>query len=99
MLASWRLHIDDARAVDGEPHLAATGRAPVARMSARTAEAAGVNGRVAVGTDRGELIFDCVIEPEMVDGVVWVPARATGLAVSEQLAVTSGEVVRIGGVQ
>jgi NADH-quinone oxidoreductase subunit G len=35
----------------------------------------------------------------MPDGVIWLPTRSPGLAVSEHLAVSSGEVVRIEGGQ
>ena len=37
VLASWRLHLDDSRALAGEPYLAATARPPVARVSPATA--------------------------------------------------------------
>jgi NADH-quinone oxidoreductase subunit G len=110
VLATWRLQLDDARAIDGEPHLAATARKPLARLSARTAAAAGVDpwtgtsttsgiGRIKISTDRGAVILDAVVEPDMIDSVVWLPARAPELAVGEHLAVTAGEIVRIEGAQ
>ncbi|HEY9290446.1 MAG TPA: NADH-quinone oxidoreductase subunit G [Microlunatus sp.] len=105
LLSTWRLHLDDARAIDGEPHLAATARRPVARMSSRTAADAGIADRVTVSTDRGSIRFATEIVPEMTDGVIWLPSRALtgdghgGLALSEHLAVSSGEVVRIEGAK
>jgi NADH-quinone oxidoreductase subunit G len=110
VLATWRLQIDDARAIDGEPHLAATARKPLARLSSRTAAAAGIDpsagsstssgiGPIKISTDRGAVILDAVVEPDMIDSVVWLPARAPELAVGEHLAVTAGEIVRIEGAQ
>ncbi|SDS90952.1 NADH-quinone oxidoreductase subunit G [Microlunatus soli] len=98
VLSTWRLHIDDARAIDGEPHLAATARTPVARLSARTAEAAGIGDMVVVSTSRGSVSFPTEIVDDMPAGVIWLPTRAPGLALSDHLAVSSGEVVRIEGV-
>jgi NADH-quinone oxidoreductase subunit G len=96
VLATWRLSLDDARALDGEPYLQATARRPVARMSARTAAAAQLGGSsVTLSTDRGALTFPVEIVPEMIDGVVWVPTRASQHVVSEHLAVASGDLVKI----
>ena len=103
VLASWRMLIDDSRALAGEPYLAATARPPVARLSPRTAAAFGiepgadgVTGADAVLTnDRGELTLPLVVEPGMVDGVVWVPARSPGLAVAEHLALLPGDLVQV----
>jgi NADH-quinone oxidoreductase subunit G len=98
VLSTWRLHLDDARVLEGETNLAKTARKPVARLSARTAQNAGIADRVSVSTDRGSLAFEVEIVPDMADGVIWLPTRAPGLAVSEHLAVSSGELVRIEGV-
>jgi NADH-quinone oxidoreductase subunit G len=95
VLATWRLHLDDARALDGEPHLLASARRPVARMSARTAAAAQIDGSVMVSNDRGALTFPVEIVPEMVDGVVWVPTRAPEHGVYEALAATAGDQLHI----
>ena len=95
VLASWRLHIDDARAIDGEPYLAATGRAPVARLSSGTASGAGIAETVEISTDRGSLRFPTEIVPDMPDGVIWVPAKAPGSGVGEHLGVLAGQIVRI----
>ena len=103
VLASWRLHLDDSRALAGEPYLAATARPPVARVSPATASALGVQPGVDGATgvdavlvnDRGELTLPLVVEPGMVDGVVWVPARSPGLAVAEHLALLPGDLVTV----
>jgi NADH-quinone oxidoreductase subunit G len=99
VLASWRLGIDDSRGVDGEPFLLATARPPVARLHPATATAAGVTDRVVVSNDRGSLTFDAVLDEDMAEGVVWVPRRTPGLAVSEHLAATAGDLVTIGPPQ
>jgi NADH-quinone oxidoreductase subunit G len=96
VLATWRMALDASKALDHEPFLAATARKPVARLSPRTAEAAQVTSRVVVSNDRGALTFDVEIEPGMTDGVIWIPRRAPGQAVSENLAAAVGEWVTIG---
>jgi NADH-quinone oxidoreductase subunit G len=96
VLATWRMALDASRALDNAPFLSATRRRPVARLSPTTAQAAGISQRVVISNDRGSLTFDVRIEPEMMDGVIWVPRRAPGLVVSEHLAAAAGELVRIG---
>jgi NADH-quinone oxidoreductase subunit G len=104
VLATWRMLLDDSRALAGEPYLAATGRPPVARLSPRTAASFGVHAApdgttvadAVLTNDRGELTLPLVVEPGMVDGVVWVPARSTGRAVAEHLALLAGDVVTVG---
>jgi NADH-quinone oxidoreductase subunit G len=99
ILATWRQAIDASRAIDGEPHLLATARPPVARLNPDTAAAAGVSDRVVVSNDHGSLTFDVVLEKGMAPGVVWVPRRSPGLAVSEHLAAAAGDLVTIGPPQ
>ena len=99
VLATWRLAIDDSRAVDGEPYLLATARPPVARLHPATAAAAHVTDRVVVSNDRGSLTFDVVLDEAMAAGVVWVPRRTPGRAVSVHLAATAGDLVTIGPPQ
>jgi NADH-quinone oxidoreductase subunit G len=96
VLATWRMALDASRALDNAPFLSATRRRPVARLSPTTAQAAGISQRVVISNDRGSLTFDVRIEPEMMDGVIWVPRRAPGLVVSEHLAAAAGELVSIG---
>ncbi|MCW2810775.1 MAG: nuoG, partial [Friedmanniella sp.] len=95
VLATWRLALDESRALDGEPNLAATIRPAVARLHPRTADAAGVGGRVTVANDRGRLTLPVVLDPSMALGVVWVPAKAPGLSVAAHLATGAGELVTI----
>ena len=93
VLATWRLSLDDSRALDGEPNLRATIRPPVARVGPRSAEALG--SEVAISTDRGSLRFPVVVEPTMVEGVVWVPSRAPEKWVGAELAAAAGDVVAL----
>jgi NADH-quinone oxidoreductase subunit G len=94
-LATWRLAIDDSRAVDGEPFLLATARPPVAVMSPASADAAGLGEAVTVSNDRGGITVPLLRDPEMVDGVVWLPAKAPGLGVAEHLAAGAGDLVSV----
>ncbi|HSU36404.1 MAG TPA: NADH-quinone oxidoreductase subunit G [Propionibacteriaceae bacterium] len=98
VLASWRTHLDGSRALDGEPYLAATAPRPVARVSPATAAAAGLTDQVVVSNDRGSLTWPLVIDPDMVDRVVWVPSRAPGLEVPQYLAANAGDLVTIAPV-
>ncbi|MHB1009764.1 MAG: NADH-quinone oxidoreductase subunit G [Propionibacteriaceae bacterium] len=94
-LATWRELIDDSRRNDGADDLLATAKPPVARLSAVTAAQAGVaeGGTVAVGTARGELTYDAVIDDTVVEGVVWIPSRASGRNVAETLGARAGDPV------
>jgi NADH-quinone oxidoreductase subunit G len=96
MLATWRLALDESRAVDGEPFLQATARAPEARLSPRTAEAAGITSLAMISNDRGSITLPAVIDREMVDGVVWLPGRAPGYGIPRNLAASAGDLVTIG---
>jgi NADH-quinone oxidoreductase subunit G len=96
VLATWRTALDASRALDNEPFLQATARKPVARLGPKTAQRAEIANRVKVSNDRGSVTFDVEIEPNMADGVIWVPRRAPGSLVSENLAAAAGELVTIG---
>ena len=95
VLATWRLALDDSRATDGEPFLLATARPPVARVNAATAAAAGLTTAVTVRGPRGTLTLPLEVDAAMVDGVVWLPARAPGLGLAEHLGAGSGALVDV----
>jgi NADH-quinone oxidoreductase subunit G len=95
VLATWRLALDDSRAMAGDPFLLATARVPVARLSPVTAASAGIADAVTVSNDRGSITLPAVVDPTMVDGVVWLPAKAPGHAVAAHLASSAGELVTI----
>jgi NADH-quinone oxidoreductase subunit G len=89
--------LDSGRLQDGEPYLAGTARAPVARLSATTAAEIGAaeGDSVCVATKHGEVVLPLEIT-DMDDRVVWLPLNSPGSAVYQQLRVTAGTVVSIG---
>jgi NADH-quinone oxidoreductase subunit G len=96
VLATWRMALDESRALDGEPYLQATAREAEARMSPRTAAEAEISSVAVISNDRGSIALPAVLDSEMVDGVVWLPSRAPGLGVPQHLAATAGDLVTIG---
>jgi len=83
---------------DGEPNLAGTARAAVARMSATTAAEAGTadGGKVTVATGHGAITVPVEIT-DMPDRVVWLPANSAGSEVRSALRVGHGALVSISG--
>jgi NADH-quinone oxidoreductase subunit G len=96
LLAAWRMALDESRALDGEPYLQATARAPEARMSPSTAAAAGITSVAVISNDRGSITMPAVLDSQMLDGVVWLPSRAPGLGIPQHLATSAGDLVTIG---
>ena len=96
LMATWRMALDESRALDGEPYLQATAREAVARMSPRTAADAGISSVAVISNDQGSIALPAVIDSEMVDGVVWLPSRAPRLGVPQHLAASAGDLVTIG---
>ncbi|MEE2059993.1 NADH-quinone oxidoreductase subunit G [Rhodococcus artemisiae] len=96
VLSTWRMLLDAGRMQDGEPHLAGTARAPVARLSAATADEISVRegDPLTVSTGRGEITLPLVIDT-LPDRVVWIPLDSAGAEVHEHLAVDAGAIVRI----
>jgi NADH-quinone oxidoreductase subunit G len=97
-LATWRMLIDDSRSNDGEPHLVATARKPVARISLTTARRVGVTDgdELVVSTDAGSIRLPVVITP-MTDNVVWLPANSADSHVRRSLHADHGSIVTIAG--
>jgi NADH-quinone oxidoreductase subunit G len=95
LLATWRMALDESRALDGEPHLRATARAPEARMSPSTAAEAGITSVAVIRNDRGSITMPAVLDSEMIDGVVWLPGRAPGQGIPQHLAASAGDLVTI----
>ena len=96
ILATWHHLLDLGRLQDGEPYLAGTAPATVARMSPVTAAAAGVadGEEVTVSTAAGSITLPLAVTA-MVDNVVWVPANSPGSRVREYLAAGAGDVVAV----
>jgi NADH-quinone oxidoreductase subunit G len=96
LLATWHNLLDAGRMQDGEPNLAGTARAAVARMSASTAAEAGTadGGKVTVATRRGEITVPVEIA-DMPDRVVWLPTNSAGSAVRRVLGAGHGSEVMV----
>ncbi len=95
-LATWHNLLDAGRMQDGEPNLAQTARAAVARMSAATAAQAGAadGAKVTVATSRGSVTVPAQITA-MPDGVVWLPANSAGCSVRRDLGAGHGSLVTV----
>jgi NADH-quinone oxidoreductase subunit G len=96
LLATWRTLLDAGRMQDGEPYLAGTAPAAVARVSAATAAEVGVadSDPLTVTTDRGAITLPARVT-DMPDGVVWLPTNSSGCAVRTALAADHGTMVRL----
>jgi NADH-quinone oxidoreductase subunit G len=96
LLATWHNLLDAGRLQDGEPNLAGTARAAVARMSAATAADAGTadGAKVSVATSRGAITVPVEIA-EMPDHVVWLPANSAGSQVRRVLGAGHGSEVTL----
>ncbi|KRD44327.1 NADH-quinone oxidoreductase subunit G [Cellulomonas sp. Root930] len=96
VLATWHQLLDGGRLQSGEPFLAGTAKRPVARISAGTATAVGVEdgGSLTVSTDAGSLTLPAVVT-EMPDHVVWLPTNAVGAGVRDALHADAGHLVRL----
>lgn len=96
-LSTWRMMIDDARAVDGEPYLLATGRRPVAVLSAAAlARLSAADGDlVTVSTDAGKVTLPARLGDDIADDVVWVPANSDGVSLHRDLRAFAGSVVQV----
>ena len=97
-LATWKQLVDLGSMQDGERHLRATARTPVARISRASYESvfgmldAGTGDeRVTITGDRGSLTLPVVVA-DLPDGVVWVPARSVGRGVLADLASPGSQV-------
>jgi NADH-quinone oxidoreductase subunit G len=96
LLATWHNLLDAGRMQDGEPNLAGTARAAVARMSPATAAEAGTadGGKVSVATSRGVITVPVEIA-DMPDRVVWLPANSAGSAIRVVLGAGHGSEVSV----
>ncbi|XRQ06442.1 NADH-quinone oxidoreductase subunit G [Actinomadura welshii] len=95
LLATWRLLLDRGRLQDGEPFLAGTAKAAVARLSPATAAEIGAAEAVTVSTDRGEVTLPLEATPGLPDRVVWLPTNSEGCSLYRDLGAAAGGVVRI----
>jgi NADH-quinone oxidoreductase subunit G len=96
LLATWHNLLDAGRMQDGEPNLAGTARAALARLSAATAAEVGATdgAKVTVATGRGSITVPVEIT-DMPDRVVWLPTNSAGSAIRRQLAAGHGSLVSV----
>jgi NADH-quinone oxidoreductase subunit G len=92
-LATWKQLVDNGSMQDGDEHLRATARPPVARVSRTVFDAVGPVVRVS--GDRGSMTMPAEVA-DIVDGVVWVPANSVGAGVLAALA-SPGSTVTVKG--
>jgi len=92
-LATWKQLVDLGSMQDGEEHLRATARTPVARVSLATYESVfgmlgtrtGAGQLATITGDRGSVTLPVAVA-DLPDDVVWVPARSFGRGVLAELA-------------
>ena len=98
ILATWKLLIDDARMLDGDEYLKATGRKPLALVSAATLAGLGVaeGQSVTLSTEFGWVDLPAGVA-DLPDGVVWAPTSSGGIRLLRDLGASSGSVVRLEG--
>ncbi|MDQ3481561.1 MAG: molybdopterin-dependent oxidoreductase, partial [Actinomycetota bacterium] len=101
VLSTWRMLIDDSRAVAGEPYLQATGRAPVAVVAEAALVRLGLTAgeSVTVSTQYGSVTLPSVVA-DMADDVVWLPSRGRagdgpGFNLRRDLRAQAGSIVRV----
>ncbi|XCB29521.1 molybdopterin-dependent oxidoreductase [Arcanobacterium hippocoleae] len=97
VLATWKQMLDGGALQLHEPFLANTARKPVAVMSHQTAAAHGIGANVVITGPAGSLEF-AVAEHDMLDGVVWVPQNAVGLALS-RIGLRAGDSIKIANAE
>ena len=95
-LATWRQLLDNGSLQINEPHLAATARQAVARLSADTATALGITlgGTATVSTRHGSVTLP-VLPADLPPNVVWLPENSGPSSVRRTLRATHGSVVDI----
>ena len=102
VLASWRNLVDGSASNAGATQLLASARPAVVRLSAATAKDAGVQAGESVTVAAGShtVTLPAVVEPDMVDGVAWVPGNFFTGSIGE-LGVLPGDAVTLtrGGAQ
>ncbi|CAA9367318.1 MAG: NADH-ubiquinone oxidoreductase chain G [uncultured Nocardioidaceae bacterium] len=98
VLSTWRTLIDDARGIDGEPYLLATGRRPIALVSPGTLARLGLvtGDSVTVSGEAGRASLP-VGAADVPDEVVWLPGNSGGLNLRRTLGAGAGDLVSLQG--
>jgi NADH-quinone oxidoreductase subunit G len=96
LLASWRQLLDLGVMQEGEPHLAATARPTVAKLSDATWRALGSPQLVAITGPAGSLTIPVEVA-DVLDDVVWLPMNSEGCVINRDLGVQPGGSIQIVG--
>ena len=95
LLETWRLLLDLGLMQEGDPHLGATARPAVARMSSSTAQSNGIRDVATVHGPAGSITVPVEIDDSMLDAVVWLPMNSDGSRVYRDLGAGHGDTVRL----
>ncbi len=93
-LATWRQLLDAGVMQEGEPHLGATARPTVAKVSAATAAKLGLGANVTVRGATGAITVPLEVA-DVLDDVVWLPTNSAGCHAYAQLGVVAGDQVTL----
>lgn len=93
-LATWRQLLDSGLMQEGEPHLAATARPTVARMSASDHQRLGSPSAVSVSGPKGSVTVDVEVA-EVVAGNIWLPMNSPQSHIYVQLGCGYGDSVTV----
>jgi NADH-quinone oxidoreductase subunit G len=95
LLATWRQLLDNGVLQDGEPHLAATARPPVAMLSADTAARLGVRfGELVTVSGEHDSVALPAVEADLPPDTVWLPANS-GPSTVHRLGARHGDLVGV----
>lgn len=96
-LATWHQLIDNGALQIAERFLAGTAKAPVARISATTAQSLGLaeGDLLEVSTEQGAIDLPVAIT-KIADNVVWLPMKSVGSHVHRDLNALPGDIVTLG---
>ena len=97
ILATWPLLLDAGRLQDGEPFLAGTAKAAVAKLGPALATSLEVasGDLVTVTGPAGSITVPAEVTDDMVDAVVWLPTNSAGCAVRSTLGAGNGTRVTV----
>jgi NADH-quinone oxidoreductase subunit G len=91
---SWRQLLDLGVMQEGEPHLAATARPTVARVSRSLFERLGSPEQVEVTGPKGSVRLPVEVA-DMLDNVVWLPMNSVGCVIHRDLGIQPGDQVQV----
>ena len=92
------MNLDGGALQEGEPYLAGTARQDLARLSASTADRLGIaDGAEIDVSSNGRSVRLPVAVSEMVDDVVWLPARPGRAPMATVLGAQHGDIVPVSG--